>query len=159
VEFGPVAVVDHLPGVSEGSRWLGTFDREEAVRKETLDFFASGHPLVEGILMELEDGHRGEVALMHIESETEHGTGLAVVVRLGPAVEAVAVDLEGHRRPEWVPYLLEEPGRRRPAAAADWGLVRDEERQAWGQRVRDLLYPLQTEGRLAAVAAFRFVRP
>jgi len=159
VEFGPVAVVDHLPGVPEGSRWLGTFDREEAVRKETLDFFASGHPLVEGILMELEDGHRGEVALMHIESETEHAGGLAVVVRRGPAVEAVAVDLHGRRRPEWATYLLEEPGRRREAMPADWGLVGDEERQAWAERVRALLYPLQAEGRLAAVAAFRFVRP
>jgi len=49
LEFGSDSLVEHLPGVSAGSRWLGTFDRGEAVEKEDLDFFASGHALVEGI--------------------------------------------------------------------------------------------------------------
>ena len=55
IEFGSEAVVDSLPGVPGGSTYVGTFDREEAVEDEAIDFFASGHPLVEGILAYLED--------------------------------------------------------------------------------------------------------
>ena len=55
IEFGSEAVVDSLPGVPGGSTYVGTFDREEAVEDESIDFFASGHPLVEGILAYLED--------------------------------------------------------------------------------------------------------
>jgi ATP-dependent helicase HepA len=59
IEFGSDAVVDSLPGVPGGSAYVGTFDREEAVEDESIDFFASGHPLVEGILAYLEDtGYR-----------------------------------------------------------------------------------------------------
>ena len=46
--FGNEALVDSLPGVPGGSSFVGTFDREEAVEDETLDFFASGHPLGRG---------------------------------------------------------------------------------------------------------------
>jgi ATP-dependent helicase HepA len=55
IEFGSEALVDSLPGVSGGSMFVGTFDREEAVEDESIDFFASGHPLVEGILAYFED--------------------------------------------------------------------------------------------------------
>jgi ATP-dependent helicase HepA len=55
IEFGNEAVVDSLPGVRGGSAFVGTFDREEAVEDETVDFFASGHPLVEGLLAYFED--------------------------------------------------------------------------------------------------------
>lgn len=41
-----------VPG---GSSFVGTFDREEAVEDEAVDFFASGHPLVEGVLAYFED--------------------------------------------------------------------------------------------------------
>ena len=34
-EFGSEATPEGLPGVSEGSRWLGTFSRKEAVERET----------------------------------------------------------------------------------------------------------------------------
>src|SRR5262249_49433117 len=66
VEFGSDALVEHLPGVAGGTRFLGTFDRGEAVEKEELEFFASGHPLVEGLFGELEDGSRGRVALVKL---------------------------------------------------------------------------------------------
>ncbi|HQR47205.1 MAG TPA: SNF2-related protein, partial [Thermoanaerobaculia bacterium] len=49
LELGGDAVLEHLPGVPSGSRFLGTFDRDEAVLKEEIDFFSSGHPLVEGL--------------------------------------------------------------------------------------------------------------
>ena len=55
IEFGSEALVDSLPGVAGGSTYVGTFDREEAVEDESIDFFASGHLLVEGILAYLED--------------------------------------------------------------------------------------------------------
>ena len=55
VEFGNEAIVDSLPGVPGGSTYVGTFDREEAVADESIDFFASGHPLVEGVLAYVED--------------------------------------------------------------------------------------------------------
>jgi ATP-dependent helicase HepA len=55
IELGNEAVVDSLPGVPGGSSYVGTFDREEAVEDESIDFFASGHPLVEGVLAHFED--------------------------------------------------------------------------------------------------------
>ena len=61
ITFGNQAIVDSLPGVPGGSSFLGTFDREEAVFDETLDFFASGHALVEGVLAHLEESPLGRV--------------------------------------------------------------------------------------------------
>jgi ATP-dependent helicase HepA len=55
IELGNEAVVDSLPGVPGGSAYVGTFDREEAVEDESIDFFASGHLLVEGVLAYFED--------------------------------------------------------------------------------------------------------
>jgi ATP-dependent helicase HepA len=55
IELGNEALVDSLPGVPGGSAYVGTFDREEAVEDESIDFFASGHPLVEGVLAFVED--------------------------------------------------------------------------------------------------------
>ncbi|MDP6582201.1 MAG: helicase-related protein, partial [Vicinamibacterales bacterium] len=40
IELGTRARVESLPGVQAGSRFLGTFDREEAVRDESIDFFS-----------------------------------------------------------------------------------------------------------------------
>lgn len=58
IELGNEAIVDSLPGVPGGSAYVGTFDREEAVEDESVDFFASGHPLVEGVLAHFEDTFR-----------------------------------------------------------------------------------------------------
>ena len=55
IELGNEAVVDGLPGVPGGSTFIGSFDREDAVDNDAIDFFASGHPLVEGVLAHLED--------------------------------------------------------------------------------------------------------
>ena len=59
IELGNEAIVDSLPGVPGDWSFVGTFDREEAVEDESIDFFASGHPLVEGILAYFEDDTRG----------------------------------------------------------------------------------------------------
>ena len=66
IDFGNEALVDTLPGVGGGASFLGTFDREAAVADESLDFFAAGHPMVEGLLMHIDDSALGRVALLRV---------------------------------------------------------------------------------------------
>lgn len=142
LEFGPEATVRELTGIPEGSRWLGTFNREEAVARETLDFYASGHPLVEAILQELEDGHRGQVALLEIPRTGLSEVGLVALLKHGPDFETVVLDLHGDRHPDWDRFFLEEGARRRDGDAVRWGLAGDPEtRGAWAARVRTLVAP------------------
>jgi ATP-dependent helicase HepA len=56
--------VDSIPGVAHGARFLGTFDRDEAIDDVDIDFFANGHPLVEGLITELADSTRGRVGVV-----------------------------------------------------------------------------------------------
>ena len=42
IELGSGALVDGLPGVPGGSSYVGSFDREEALEEEGLDFFVPG---------------------------------------------------------------------------------------------------------------------
>lgn len=113
-EFGAEATVETLHGVPQDSRWLGTFDREEAVAQETLDFFAAGHPLVEAVMHEVVDGNRGMVTLVEWEEEEEGeeeereerkggaaSGGVVYFTREGAVLEAHAVDFGGRPRPEW----------------------------------------------------------
>ena len=97
IEFGPGALVDSLPGVSAGSTWVGTFDREEAVEDEGLDFFASGHPLVEGVFAHFEDSPLGRVARFTVEIDAQTGQGLVAIYKDGPRFDVVALDSEWHR--------------------------------------------------------------
>jgi len=60
--------------VAGGTRFLGTFDRAEAVLREELEFFASGHPLVEGLLSELETVAR-RAALVELAGTGAAGSG------------------------------------------------------------------------------------
>jgi ATP-dependent helicase HepA len=112
IEFGSAAVVDSLPGVSAGSAWVGTFDREEAVEDEHLDFFASGHPLVEGVFAHFEDSPIGRVARLRLELDGPAGQGLVAIYKDGPRFDVVAIDQAGGRRTEW-----EAAFRRRPLRA------------------------------------------
>lgn len=158
IEFGNESILEHLPGSKGGERWLGTFDRREAVRRETLDFFASGHPLVEGILMELEDGHRGEVTFLDVPGAGVEGAGILALVKEGAEFRTVAIDFEGNRRPEWTAWFREDPPPWRAARPADWGLTtRPDIREGFGAAVRRILYPLQSEGKLVGAAAFRLL--
>jgi len=68
-EYGASVVVDAIPGLHEGTRFLGTFDRSEAVTNDILDFFANGHQLVESLLTELEDNARGRVVAVKLPPE------------------------------------------------------------------------------------------
>ena len=158
IEFGGEALIESLPGAIGGSRWLGTFDREEAVRHETLDFFASGHELVEGVLHELEDGHRGEVTLMDIPGAGGHGAGIVAFIKEGAEFRPLVWDFEGKRQKSWDVFFTVDPPGWKPGHVADWGLGEDREtRQEWARRVRAILFPAQAEGKLVAAAAFRLL--
>ena len=151
IEFGYEAMVDHIPGVPPGSSYLGTFSREEGVEKETLDFFASGHPLVEGILAELEDGPRGRVALFQISGQ-EETFGLLALYKDGPDWRAVAVDAKGEPRPDLAERLTAEALKTEPVDARKWTA-----QASWSKAIRRMAEKLP-EGKPQAVAAFRVRR-
>ncbi len=147
-ELGYEALVESLPGVPPGSRYLGTFDREEGVASEDLDFFANGHPLVEGVLAELEDGPRGRVGLFQVDGEVET-FGLLALYRRADGYEAVAVDSTGRRRPDLAAWLAAPNRHRDPAPANRWTA-----QSGWAKTIRRLAAALPNEPP-QAVAAFR----
>jgi ATP-dependent helicase HepA len=125
VDFGNEALIDSLPGVPGGSSFVGSFDREYAVEDETIDFFASGHALVEGLLAHFDDDAAGRVARLEVRIPGQSGRGLIAIYKEGPEFEVLAFDLDGQARPEWADAF-----RRRPlravkmtgddAASRDW---------------------------------------
>jgi ATP-dependent helicase HepA len=148
-EYGGEALVDYIPGVPLGSRFLGTFDREEAVDKESLDFFASGHPLVEGILTELAEGPRGRVAALQLTGD-EDFFGLLALYRREAGFEAVVVDAQGRPRPDLAARLTSGPLRPEPVDVKKWT-----GQAAWGKTIRKLPAALPAEEEPQAVAAVR----
>src|SRR5258706_8289725 len=130
IELGNGALVDGLPGVPGGASYVGSFDREEAVENETIDFFASGHPLVEGIFAHFEDSADGRVARFEVEIAQERGEGLVAIYKDGPVFEVVAFDSGGQARPDWVAAFRQRSIRARavtdePAEHPEWtGMVR-----------------------------------
>jgi ATP-dependent helicase HepA len=145
IEFGNEALVDSLPFVPGGSSFLGTFDRDEAVRDETLDFFAAGHPLVEGVLAHLEESPLGRVVVLRVAVGSERGFGLLALYKDGPSFEALAVDQDARPRPDWAEVLRRRPLRsRRGAPARDAG---------WPERIRRLAERLPAGRRPVALAA------
>jgi ATP-dependent helicase HepA len=122
VEFGSTATVDSLPGLPGHASFLGTFDREAAVADETLDFFAFGHPLVEGLLADLEESPRGRVGLLKLRHAGDSGEGLVGVFRSQGRFEIRVVDGRGRRRDDWRDALLRRPfeGVARSAGREGW---------------------------------------
>ena len=116
IELGSEALVDSLPGVPGGSSFVGSFDREEAVEDETIDFFASGHPLVEGILAHFEESSLGRAVRIEVEIGRQEGDGLAAIYKDGPDFEVVAFDDAGKSRPDWAAAFRERPRRVRRVA-------------------------------------------
>jgi ATP-dependent helicase HepA len=147
IDFGNEAIVDSLPGVPGGSSFLGSFDREEAVEDETLDFFAAGHPLVEGVLAHLEEGPIGRVTVLGVEIGREQGFGLVALYKDGPAFTAVVLDQEGRQRPDWAAVLRRRPLPARRVAAELTGTP------DWGTTIRRLGALLDASRRPVAVAA------
>jgi ATP-dependent helicase HepA len=146
--LGNHAKVDSLPGVPGGSSFLGTFDRAEAVADESIDFYASGHPLVEGILAELEDGPLGRTAILHIEANGENGLGLFALYPTERGFQAECVDVAGIARPDWAALLAARPLRSRrvktEALLAQPG---------WAEGIRMMAERLPRRDRPSAVAA------
>ena len=124
IEFGNEALIDSLPGVPGGSSFVGSFDREYTVEDESIDFFASGHPLVEGLLAHFDEDPKGRVARLDLASRPARHR-LIAIFKDGPQFEVVAFDADGRARPDWADAF-----RRRPfdalkmktedAAAHDW---------------------------------------
>ncbi|HKH47130.1 MAG TPA: SNF2-related protein [Thermoanaerobaculia bacterium] len=148
IEFGYEALLDQIQGVPPGSRWLGTFSREEAVNRETIDFFATGHPLVEGILTELEEGRRGRVALLQIAGP-EEVFGLLALYKKGADFDVVAVDQKGKRRPDLARWLTAQALRSEPIEAKKWT-----SQASWAKVIQRMAAALPSPKPLA-VAAFR----
>jgi ATP-dependent helicase HepA len=145
IEFGNEALVDSLPGVPGGSAFVGTFDREAAVENDLLDFFASGHPLVEGIFAHLDESSLGRVTRFRMEGGGERDEGLIVVYKDGRGFDMLALDRTGRERPDWVAAL-----RRRPLKLHGVGLGDD---RKWTETVRRLAEHLDPTRRPHAVAA------
>jgi ATP-dependent helicase HepA len=125
IEFGNEALIDSLPGVPGGASFVGTFDREDAVDDETIDFFASGHPLVEGLLAHFEEDPKGRVARLEVHLPGQRGIGLIAIYKDRPEFEVVALDADGRERPDWVETFRRRPlparrMKREDAAAYDW---------------------------------------
>src|SRR6185295_1690212 len=152
IEFGYEALVEYVPGVAPGSSYLGTFSRERAVEEETLDFFSSGHPLVEGILFELEEGARGRVALLQITGD-EEAFGLLAIYKDGDDWRAIAVDSQGRTRPDLAEKFTAETLRPEPIDVKKWT-----GQASWGKAIRRMAEKLPVEEPMA-LAAFRVRSP
>ena len=125
IEFGSEALIDSLPGVPGGSSFVGSFDREHAVEEETIDFFASGHALVEGLLAHFDDDPKGRVARLGVRIPGDAGVGVIAIDKAGLELEILAFDSDGRSRPGWADALRRgafEAHKLRPedVAAHDW---------------------------------------
>jgi len=133
IEFGNEALIDSLPGVPGGSSFIGSFDREYAVEDENIDFYASGHPLVEGVLAHFDEDPKGRVGRLELQlaggsnGDDRNGAGIGLVAfyKDGPEVTIEAFDENGAPRPDWVDAFRSRDQRARrmkpeDAAAYDW---------------------------------------
>jgi len=150
IELGNESLVDSLPGVPGGSSFIGSFDREEAVEDETIDFFASGHPLVEGVFAHIEDSALGRAVWLEVEIGGIGGRGLVAIYKDGPGFDVVARDASGRERPDWS-VVFRRPLRARRASR---DLTGDPE---WTTMIRHLVARLDPARRPYALAATSFV--
>jgi ATP-dependent helicase HepA len=147
IELGHGPLADGLPGVLGGSTFVGTFKRDEAVEDEMRDFFASGHPLVEGVFAHLDESAIGRVTRLQIESGVEPGEGLVAIYKEGHGFEVIAIDDEGRRRPEWAALFRTAALEARPVDPLE------QEDRTWMAQVRSLAGHLDPSRRPHALAA------
>ena len=149
IEMGSSAVIETLPGVEADARFLGTFDRAEAVATDELDFFANGHALVEGFLLELEDGRRGRAVMLDLPKAALPGPGLACLVKEGAQWGVSVVSADGKPQPSWAqPFLAALPQARR-SKPQKRGIG-----DGWARGVRALAERAAPKGEIIAVAFF-----
>src|SRR5262249_20628786 len=76
--FGHALKVEALPGLQLGEERtvLGTFWRDTAVELEEIDFFATGHPIVEALFGFLRDGPYGRNGFRAIQHKGKAARGL-----------------------------------------------------------------------------------
>ncbi|HEY1332958.1 MAG TPA: helicase-related protein, partial [Myxococcaceae bacterium] len=79
--FGHALKVEALPGLQLGEERtvLGTFWRDTAVEQEEIDFFATGHPIVEALFGFLRDGPYGRNGCRAIQHRGPAARGLEVL--------------------------------------------------------------------------------
>jgi hypothetical protein len=114
IELGSGAMVDGLPGVPGGSSYVGTSTARRQWNTRPSTFFASGHPLVEGIFAHFDDSALGRVARFESRSAGTGGEGLVAVYKEGPVFEVVAIDSAGQTRPDWAAAIRQRPLRAHP---------------------------------------------
>jgi ATP-dependent helicase HepA len=159
IELDPRARVDSLPFVGSEGSFLGTFDRLEAVADETIDFFASGHPLVEGLLAHMDEAKFGRTALFFLDSpdEASKGFGLLAAYKTEGGAGASggyrleAIDSKGNERPDWVELVDRVPFPGKVVTQPKRWL----EQAAWPSLVRRIGARLESQGRPVAVAGMR----
>ena len=149
---GELMTSDGLITVPLGTTLLGTFSRARAVDEETLDFFSSGHPLVEGVLAELEEGPRGRVGLLQIPGD-EETFGLLAIYRDAADWRAVAVDAKGQPRPDLATLLTAGEFETEPIEAKKWT-----SQASWKKAIRRMAEGLPKEEKPQTLAAFRVRR-
>jgi ATP-dependent helicase HepA len=147
IEVGHESLVESLPGVPAGAAFVGTFSREHAVEDETLDFFASGHALVEGVLAHFDDSAIGRVAHLEIAVGQEREEGIVAIYRDGASFDILAFDSTGHRRLEWETAFREHPLRARRIDSARTAS------QEWRAMIRRIGAQLDRSHRPYALAA------
>jgi len=158
LELAHAGKVDSLPGVPEGARYLGSFDRKEAIRRDEIDFFASGHPLVEGLLLELEDGRRGRAALLELPTEVVSDPGLLCVYKDGPDWSLRVMDAQGRLQPDWCEVILDAlPKARRLDVSAL--RANPEARERFGAALRELADRIHSAEEANLLVAAAFFRP
>jgi ATP-dependent helicase HepA len=87
LHFGHALNVDALPGLSinEEKTVLGTFWRDTAVEQEEIEFFATGHPVVESLFGFLRDGPHGRNSVRFLEKRGPlKAKGLEVLFQVLP---------------------------------------------------------------------------
>ncbi|HSP18884.1 MAG TPA: helicase-related protein, partial [Myxococcaceae bacterium] len=84
--FGHALKVEALPGLQLGEERtvLGTFWRDTAVEQEEIDFFATGHPIVEALFGFLRDGPYGRNGCRAIQHRGPAARGLEVLFHVVP---------------------------------------------------------------------------
>ncbi len=152
IELNARARVDALPGLAGEHSFLGTFQREAALADEGIDFFATGHPLVEGLLAQIREDATGRVALLRItpESDEDKGFGLFAVYPTEDGFEGYAIDQRGKERPEWRDRLMERPLKSQKVKASEWT-----ERPGWQQVIEKMGSLIEHKGQPLALAAVR----